>query len=133
MIKKFITVTGINNKVNIVDGDREVDQGKVVMIMIDRHLEPRVIFSILKREFPSIELLSTGLISILGTGNIILLSGTKEDQSIIDNHMLGIQIIVLVTLKECLYTSNITNDNLINAKYPLGKLPFITKIVSFIS
>ena len=133
MVKKYITVTGIDNRVSILGGDRELDQGKVIMIVIDRYLEPRVIFSILKREFPNIVLVSSGLISILGFNNVILLSGATDDQLIIDNHIMSDEIVLSVTQQECFYTYNISSLNTINSKYPLGKLPFITKIVSFIS
>lgn len=133
MIKKYITVAGIDNRVSILSGDRELDQGKVIMIMIDRYLESGIIFSILKREFPNIVLISSGLISILGFNKIVLQSGSIDDQILIDNHLMSAEIVLSVIKQECFYTSNITSPNLINTKYPLGKLPDITKIVSFIS
>lgn len=133
MIKKFITIAGINNNVNIVDGDREVDQGKVVMIVIDRYLDPRVVFSILKRNNPNLVLLSSGLLNIIPNNSVIMVEGNQLDQSIIDNHILDGQVVISVTTRECLYTKNITNDRLINMRYPIGKLSHLLKIVSFIS
>lgn len=133
MIKKYITVAGVDNTTRIVDGDKELDQGPTVLIVIDRYLEPRVIFSIIRRMHPKAVLVSSGLFSILPNGNIVLIDGSIDDQSIIDNHTLGDQVAISVGLSECFYTSNILNKNLINTKYAISKLPHLVKLVTAIS
>lgn len=133
MIKRYITVTGIDTTSRIVDGDRELDQGPIILIVIDRHLESRVVFSIIKRIYPTAILVSSGLISIVPNNTILIVDGNQEDQSIIDDHTLGNQVAISVSIKECFYTSNILNKNLINTKYAIGKLPHLVKLVSAIS
>lgn len=133
MIKKYITVAGIDNTTRIVDGDKELDQGPTVLIVIDRYLESRVIFSIIRRIHPKAVLVSNGVLSILPNGTILILEGDQEVQSIIDNHTLGDQVVISVGLSECFYTSNILNKNLINTKYAISKLPHLVKLVTAIS
>lgn len=133
MIKKYIIVAGIDTTSRIVDGDKELDQGPTVLIVIDRYLESRVIFSIIRRTYPKAVLVSNGVLSILPNGTIVLIDGTEEDQSIIDDHILGDQVAISVSLSECFYTSNILNKNLINTKYAISKLPHLVKLVTAIS
>ena len=133
MIKKYITVTGINTTTRIVDGDKELDQGPIVLIVLDKHLESRIIFGVIKRMYPDAVLVSSGIISILPDGIIRLLEGDMETQSIIDNHLFGDQVAISVSINGCFYSSNILNKNLINTKYNIGKLPYLVKLVSAIS
>lgn len=133
MIKKYITVTGINTTTRIVDGDKELDQGPIVLIVLDKHLESRIIFGVIKRMYPDAVLVSSGIISILPDGIIRLLEGDMETQSIIDNHLFGDQVAISVSINECFYSSNILNKNLFNTKYNIGKLPYLVKLVSAIS
>lgn len=133
MIKKYITVTGINTTTRIVDGDKELDQGPIVLIVLDKHLESRVIFGVIKRMYPDAVLVSSGIVSILPKGIIRLLEGDIETQSIIDNHLFGDQVAISVSINECFYSSNILNKNLINTKYNIGKLPYLVKLASAIS
>lgn len=133
MIKKYITVTGINTTTRIVDGDKELDQGPIVLIVLDKHLESRIIFGVIKRMYPDAVLVSSGIVSILPDGIIRLLEGDMETQSIIDNHLFGDQVAISVSINECFYSSNILNKNLFNTKYNIGKLPYLVKLVSAIS
>lgn len=133
MIKKYITVTGINTTTRIVDGDKELDQGPIVLIVLDKHLESRIIFGVIKRMYPDAVLVSSGIISILPDGIIRLLEGDMETQSIIDNHLFGDLVAISVSINECFYSSNILNKNLFNTKYNIGKLPYLVKLVSAIS
>lgn len=133
MIKKYITVTGINTTTRIVDGDKELDQGPIVLIVLDKHLESRIIFGVIKRMYPDAVLVSSGIVSILPDGIIRLLEGDMETQSIIDNHLFGDLVAISVSINECFYSSNILNKNLFNTKYNIGKLPYLVKLVSAIS
>lgn len=133
MIKKYITVTGINTTTRIVDGDKELDQGPIVLIVLDKHLESRIIFGVIKRMYPDAVLVSSGIVSILPDGIIRLLEGDMETQSIIDNHLFGDLVAISVSITECFYSSNILNKNLFNTKYNIGKLPYLVKLVSAIS
>lgn len=132
MLKKFITVAGINTTTKFVDGDRESDQGTPMLIVIDRYLDPRVIFSILKRTYPNCVLVSSGVLSIRPKGEIVMLEGSQDDQLIIDSHILGIQILLTVTIQNCYYTSNIRTPNTLNKEYPLGHLAKLLKELSLI-
>lgn len=132
MIKKYITVAGIDTTTRIVDGDRELDQGTPMLIVIDRYLESRVIFSILKKTYPNCVLVSSGVLSIRPKGNIVILEGSQDDQLIINSHILGIQILLMITIKNCYYTNNIRTPNILNKEYPLGHLPKLLKELSLI-
>lgn len=133
MIKKYITVSGLSNNVSIIDGDREVDQGSLLTIIIDKHLEVDVVFNIIKRNVKGLVLVSKGLVSILGDNSIIVLSGPKTDQVLFAEHILGFNTIISVTKFNCFYTHNITKPNIYNKRYSLGLLPYLLKIVSTIS
>lgn len=132
MIKKYITVTGINTDINIVDGDREVNQGPVILLVLDKHLEVNTIFAIIKRNHPNAILVSNGAVSIVPEG-IIMLESTEADRAIWDDHILGDQLAIAVTIKNCFYTKRIMNNKYSNTSYPIGHLHKVVEIVSAIS
>lgn len=135
MIKKYIIVAGLVNNITIVGGDREVDQGPEVLVVVDRHLDELTVFKILKQKYPKIVLISSGVISILGDKVIRILVGPTSDITIMNNHTYNNQVAVVVNTYSCSYSKNITRSNTPISTHPIGSLNIVMDLVlkSFIS